>query len=105
MNAEVQAITETWQEVHERMLQFGLRELEHRKRDLQDKSPEGLKLAKRNAEIRRKEANLDANTASIWVREARKALKQGKVEVVNGDSEFIANPTSLDMPTTAGEVW
>ena len=105
MNTEAQAITETWQEVHERMLQFGLRELEYRKHDLANRTPGGLEQAKRNAEIRRKEANLDANTASIWVREARKALKQGKVEVVKGDSEFIANPTSLDIPTTTGDAW
>lgn len=103
--SEAQVLRESWQETQQRLLQWGLQEIEHRKRDLINSTPVGLEQAKLKAAMRRKAVGLDANGASIWMREARKALKQGKVEVVKGNSEFTVTPTNLDIPTTEGAAW
>jgi hypothetical protein len=97
---EDQALRESWQETQRRLLQWGLEEIEYRKRDLINSTPVGLEQAKLKAAMRRKAAGLNADEASRWMREARKALKQGKVEIVKAGC---AHPT--DIPTTQGEAW
>lgn len=100
---EVKAMRDTWNNTQREMMQWGMREIELRKRDLTDRTPEGLQRAKTNATERRLEIELTTEQASMWMREARKALKQGKVQIEVA-SNFRALPS--DVPTTAtGDTW
>jgi len=102
--SEATAIRESWHEIQERLLQWGLREIEHRKEDLLDRSPQGLERAKLNAKKRRQAANLDINEASIWMKAARTHLKEHQLNALHTLKSLRQMPLK-DVPTTEGAFW
>jgi hypothetical protein len=93
---EADALRKNWHDTQGALLEWGKREIDYRKNDLKNRTEDGLKLAKRNAKVRRAAVGLDEEQAVTWMKAARKALKE--------ESEKVA-PAQADIPTTTGSVW